>query len=98
MSGCKIFKNQLVGAINSYIRTINESDKWNPEGLAIIGNEWQSTISQNGTTFIATLKINGKEENIIFQKEEWQSYKINIFANKQLRDLLKRCSNSTSIT
>lgn len=89
----EIYKNQIVGAINTYIRMINESDKLNINGLGIIDNEWHSYLEENGNTFVAILKIKNKEEKLYFKKWEWKGININMFSNEQLQSLLKRFIN-----
>lgn len=84
------YKNTVVGAINTYIRIINEADKMNEMGLNIIDNEWYSYTRDDGKTFVAILKINGQEEEIIFTEKEWRSLNNNMFASKQLQNLQMR--------
>ncbi|PGZ90951.1 hypothetical protein [Bacillus sp. AFS029533] len=86
----KIYKNQIVGTINTYIRMINESDKINESGIGIIDNEWYSYLEDGGKTFVAVLIINGKEEKFYFKEKEWKSLDLNMFENKQLQNLQKR--------
>jgi hypothetical protein len=86
----EIYKNQIVGTINTYIRMINESDIMNKNGLGIIDNEWQSYLEEDGNTFVAILKIKNKEEKLYFKEWEWKGLNINMFANEQLQLLQRR--------
>lgn len=87
-----IFKNQIVGTINTYIRMINNTKKTNNENINIIDNEWHSYLEEEGETFVAILKIYDKEEKLFFKKCEWKDLNKNMFANKQLQNLQKRFS------
>jgi hypothetical protein len=86
----KIYKNQIVGAINTYIRLINETVSTNKNIIGIIDNEWHSYLDGEGETFVAILKINNKEEKLYFEKCEWKGLDINMFANEKLQELQKR--------
>ncbi|MBG9716493.1 hypothetical protein [Bacillus cereus] len=86
----KHFKRQVFGAVNSYIRIINEYEEENKQGKGVIKNEWKCHLEDDGNTFVATLIIEGKEEKIYFQKNEWKSIHVNMLANVQLQALLKR--------
>lgn len=86
----KVYKNQIVGTINTYIRMINESDKLNENGLGIIENEWYSYLEEDGKTFVAVLKINCQEEKFHFKEGEWKELNVNMFANEQLKKLQRR--------
>lgn len=88
----EIFKNQIVGTINTYIRMINVSERVNNKGPGIIDNEWHSYLEEGGDTFVAILKINNIEEKFYFKEWEWKDLNINMFANEQLKDLQKRFS------
>lgn len=88
----EIFKNQIVGTINTYIRMINDSERMNKKGLGIIDNKWHSYLEEGGDTFVAILKINNIEEKFFFKEWEWKDLNINMFANEQLQDLQKRFS------
>ncbi|MDF9611874.1 hypothetical protein P5763_07280 [Bacillus cereus] len=92
MMTIQIFKQRMVGAINTCIRMINESDKWDSEGKGIIANEWQSFISEEDNSFIAFLTILNKEKAIKFKHCEWFGYEVNVHANAQLNELLKTYS------
>ncbi|MEK4382284.1 hypothetical protein NSS70_10555 [Aeribacillus sp. FSL K6-2848] len=86
------FRREVIGAINTYIRMINESDKWDPVGLGIIDNVWNSHLEDNGDTFVATLNIKGNKEKIYFKKDDWKSFNANMMANQQLQNLFNRFS------
>jgi hypothetical protein len=86
----EVYKNQIVGAINTYIRVINESDIYNEVGINKINNEWYSYLEDNGDTFVAILIIDGKEEKFRFKKHEWRTLNVNPLANPQLLQLKKR--------
>lgn len=86
----EVYKNQIVGTINTYIRMINESDKMNKNGLGIIDNEWYSYLEEDEKTFVAILKIMDNEEKFYFKEWEWKGLNINMFANEQLQRLQRR--------
>ncbi|HDR6244294.1 MULTISPECIES: hypothetical protein [Bacillus cereus group] len=88
----EVFKNQIIGAINTYIRMINDLAMENKEELEIIDNEWYSYLEEDGETFVAILKIYNIEEKFYFKEWEWKRLNINMFANEQLQDLQKRFS------
>ncbi|NUH86250.1 hypothetical protein HUN92_21630 [Bacillus firmus] len=87
-----IFKERIVGAINTCIRMINESDKWDLEGKGIIENEWHSYQIKNDHTFVAVLTILGQKQTILFKKEEWIGFDVNVAANVKLQELLTKYS------
>ena len=86
----EMYKNQIVGAINTYIRMINQSDKFNQNGRGIIDNEWHSYVEGGGNTFVAILKIRNQEEKLYFKEWEWKGLNINMFVNEQLQHLQRR--------
>lgn len=86
----EVFKNQIVGAINTYIRVINESNKLNEVGIGKINNEWYSYLEEGGDTFVAILNIDGNEEKFQFKKSEWKTLNANPLANPQLLQLRKK--------
>jgi hypothetical protein len=88
----QVFKDRMVGAINTCIRIINEFDKWDSVGKGIIENEWQSYIIEKDKTFVAILTILGSKQAIQFKQHEWFGVEVNIHANDQLNALLKNYS------
>jgi hypothetical protein len=86
----EVFKGQIIGAINTYIRVVNESDKLNEVGNGRINNEWYSYLEEEGDTFVAILNIDGKEEKFHFKKSEWKTLNVNPLANPQLVQLRKK--------
>lgn len=88
----QIFKQRMVGAINTCIRMINESGKYDSVGKGIIANEWKSFISEEDNSFIAFLTILNKEKVIKFKHCEWLGYEVNVHDNVQLNELLKTYS------
>lgn len=88
----EIYKNQIVGTINTYIRMINDAARVNKKGINIIDNEWHSYLEEGGDTFVAILKINHIEEKFIFKEWEWKHLNINMFVNEQLQELHRRFS------
>ena len=85
----QVFKERMIGAINTCIRIINESDNWDSVGKGIIENEWQSYILKEDNTFIAILTILNNKQVIQFKHHEWFGVEVNIHANDKLNDLLK---------
>lgn len=85
------YKNEVIGAINTFIQMINQTDKWNPIGKGIIENEWHYRI-QNNNTFIAKLSINGVDEILSFQRSEWRNLSVNMLGNPKLSELYIRLS------
>lgn len=83
------FKKRIVGAINSYIRLINSSEK-NGTDYEIISSQWKSHLEDDKNTFVATLKVNGKEELLYFSYDEWKSINVDILQNAKLKNLTKR--------
>lgn len=85
----QVFKERMVGAINTCIRIINESDKWDNVGKGIIENEWQSYILEEDNTFVAILTILSNKQVIQFKHYEWFGVEVNVHANYKLNALLK---------
>ncbi|MDQ0230928.1 hypothetical protein [Metabacillus malikii] len=85
----KVFIDRLVGAINTCIRLINESDKSDVVGKGIIDNEWQSYINKNDDSFVAILTILNKKQAVEFKVHEWLRVDVNIHANDKLNALIK---------
>lgn len=88
-----IFVERMVGAINTCIRIINESDILDVKGKGIIENQWHSYIIQNENTFVAILTIRNKKKIIQFEHHEWFGFDINIHANEKINALLNELSN-----
>jgi hypothetical protein len=88
----QVFKDRMVGAINTCIRIINESDKWDSVGKGIIKNEWHSYINEKDNTFVAILTILRNKQTIEFKPDEWFGIDLNIHANEKLNALLKSYS------
>lgn len=91
----EVFKNKIIGAVNTYIRVINESDKLNEVGNGKINNEWYSYLEDDGDTFVVILNIGGNEEKFRFKKEEWKTLDVNPLINPQLLQLRKRFESSS---
>ncbi|MEW4290654.1 hypothetical protein [Rossellomorea marisflavi] len=89
----QVFKERMVGTINTCIRMINESDKWDIVGRGIIENEWQSFIIEKNNTFVAILTILSNKQAIHFKQHEWSGFEVNTHANGKLNDLLKKYSS-----
>lgn len=87
-----VFKERMIGAINTCIRIINESDKWDSVGKGIIENEWQSYIIKEDSSFVVILTILGNKQAIQFRQHEWCGFEVNIHANDKLNALLKNYS------
>jgi len=85
----EIFKSAVVGAVNTYIRLINESDKYDVVGKGIIDNTWSSKITSDGC-FHIYLKVNGNEEVITLLNGEWNDISVNHLAIEKLQKLLER--------
>lgn len=85
----QVFIDRMVGAINTCIRIINESDKWDSVGKGIIENEWQSYIIEKNNTFVAILTISSKKLAIQFEQQEWLGVEVNIHVNEKLNALVK---------
>ncbi|WP_121604898.1 hypothetical protein [Virgibacillus sp. Bac332] len=85
------YKNEVIGAVNTFIQMINQADKWNPEGKKIIENNWHYRLQDNNT-FLAKLKINGADEVLSFQKSEWKNLSVNMLGNYKLKELYLRLS------
>jgi hypothetical protein len=81
------FKNEVIGAINTYINMINQVDKWEPEGKKIINKKWVYKIIDNNQTFVAKLTINGTDKIISFIGNEWRSFTSNMLGNPKLKEL-----------
>lgn len=86
----QVFKERMVDTINTCIRIINESDKWDVIGKGIIENEWQSYIIEKDNTFVAILTILNNKQAIHFKQHEWLGIEVNIHANGKLNALLKK--------
>lgn len=80
------FKNRIIGAINSYIRLINSSVK-NESNGEIISSQWKSHLEDEKNTFVATLKVNGKEELLYFSYDEWKAIDVDVLQNIKLKNL-----------
>lgn len=80
------FKNRIIGAINSYIRLINSSVK-NESNDEIISSQWKSHLEDEKNTFVATLKVNGKEELLYFSYDEWKAIDVDVLQNIKLKNL-----------
>ena len=85
----EIFKSAVIGAVNTYIRLINESDKYDEVGKGIIDNTWRSTITTDGC-FHIHLTINGNEETITLLNGEWNDLSVNHLAIEKLQRLAER--------
>jgi hypothetical protein len=83
------YKNEVIGAINTFIQMINQADKWNPKGKGIIENNWHYCLQDNNT-FLAKLKINGNDEVLSFKKSEWKNLSANMLGNSKLKELYER--------
>ncbi|WMT41745.1 hypothetical protein RE628_04445 [Paenibacillus sp. D2_2] len=83
------FKKRIIGAINSYIRLINSSVK-SDSNDEIISSQWKSHLEDEKNTFVATLKVNGKEELLYFSYDEWKTYDVDVLKNNKLKNLMKR--------
>ncbi|RBP04489.1 hypothetical protein [Rossellomorea aquimaris] len=83
------YKNEVIGAVNTFIQMINQSDKWNPKGKGIIRNNWHYSIQSNNT-FLAKLRINGFDEVLLFNKTEWNNLNANMLGNSKLKELYER--------
>lgn len=83
------WKNEVIGAINTFIQMINQADKYNPEGKGIIDNNWKYHIQDNHT-FLAEIKINGRNEILSFEKSEWWNLRANMLGNLKLKELYER--------
>ncbi|MEB8638211.1 hypothetical protein P4H32_31740 [Bacillus cereus] len=83
------FKKRIIGAINSYIRLINSSVK-NESNDVIISSQWKSHLEDEKNTFVATLKVNGKEEMFYFYYDEWKTIDVDVFQNNKLKNLMNR--------
>ncbi|KKD40886.1 hypothetical protein MHB66_18680 [Bacillus sp. FSL L8-0167] len=84
----EIFKDRIIGAINTCIRLINESDQWDIVGKGIIKNEWKSYVMDNEGTFVAELYILNNKKTLYFEKKEWFGAAVNIHDNKKLNELI----------
>lgn len=83
------FKKRIIGAINSYIRLINSSVK-NESNDEIISSQWKSHLEDEKNTFVATLKVNGKEELLYFSYDEWKTIDVDVLQNIKLKNLMNR--------
>ncbi|MNJ48941.1 hypothetical protein D3C77_441510 [compost metagenome] len=77
------YKKAVVGAVNSYIRMING------DGKELIDNTWRSTVTDDGT-FHIHLIVQGREETITLQKDEWIGLDNNLLGNSKLKELANR--------
>ncbi|KRE48403.1 hypothetical protein [Paenibacillus sp. Soil724D2] len=82
------YKKNFIGLINTYIRMVNESDKYDYIGKGIINNEWKSQIKDNGDTFVAILTVNGREKYLNFEEYEWKTKNPNIYVKLRFGELL----------
>jgi hypothetical protein len=83
------YKNEVIGAVNTFIQMINQADKWNPRGKGIIENHWYYYLQDNNT-FLVKLKINGVDEVLSFKKSEWKNLSANMLGNSKLKVLYER--------
>ncbi|MRX72777.1 hypothetical protein GJU40_11535 [Bacillus lacus] len=83
------YKNEVIGAVNTFIQMINQADKYNPEGKGIIDNNWHYCLQDNHT-FLVKLKINGINEVVSFEKLEWKNLSANMLVNIKLKELHER--------
>lgn len=90
------YKKSVVGAVNSYIRMINESDKYDVVGKGIIDTTWRSTITSDGC-FHIHLKVNGHDDTITLTSEEWNSPSANHMGNAKLKEFAERFSQQVVI-
>ncbi len=88
------YKKQLIAAINSYIRLINNNCQYHEHPIRVLHDEWVSYFEDNGDTFVAILTtVKGEKEKIKFHKAEWKSINVNILTNGKLKKLLNKFSS-----
>ncbi|MDT9025099.1 hypothetical protein [Rossellomorea yichunensis] len=80
------------GAVDSYIRMINEAERDNLIGKAIIKPEWYYYIDPDNDDFVILLVVRGVQEKVTLKKGEWKSYQTNMLGNEKLMQLANRLS------
>ena len=88
----ELFVDTVRGAVDTYIRMINESEKNDIIGKGIIKPEWYYYIDTENEDFVILLEIRGLQKEIKLKKVEWKSYSSNMLGNVQLQQLAKRWS------
>ncbi|KQL27508.1 hypothetical protein [Cytobacillus solani] len=80
------------GAVDSYIRMINEAEKDDINGKGIIKPEWYYYIDPSNEDFVILLEVRGFQEEITLKKSEWKSYQSNMLGNEKIKQLANRWS------
>jgi hypothetical protein len=80
-----MFEENVKGAVNSWIRSIN-SESMDFGGVQLIENKWHYYIT-NKNDFVTLLTVNGTEREINFSRSEWYNFGANMLGNPKLKAL-----------
>ncbi|HDR4706342.1 TPA: hypothetical protein QCQ87_001312 [Bacillus paranthracis] len=83
------YLNEAIGAVNTYVKIINDHALEDGDGKEIINKVWHYNIEDEA--FIVILICYGKPKKIFFNKREWNHPEANMLANSKLERLMEQC-------
>lgn len=82
-----LYEDFLVGAINTYIRIINETNALNGEEEQLIEDRYEYLVHPSTNNFHLFLVVERKQRELVFSEEEWDGPGKNALANSKLKQL-----------